>query len=189
MQKSSQKITPGSPLDEEAPECSPSTAATLQISRNPAGRFKKVTKTARYQAFAQDKIFPASINLSRKSHKIITKNVVPSLQKGAGNAPRLMKQELGKMHQKQHFWERFKSALIHKSLGLILAMFSADLVGYFFEQRRASNLWGITAKGEIVSHETFTVIIFIVEFIIAMVVFTLTDHYLDEFKQRRQKNK
>ena len=161
--------------------------------RNSAGRFQKISKSTiikeKIKQSASENLIPGTIEAGRMGKDILKEKVVPGLQQGAKSAPKIMRQELGRMHTRQHFWERFKSALMHKSLGLILAMFSADIVGSFFETRRAGNLWGMTSRGQLVSDETFAVMIFVVEFVIALLVFTLTDFYMEEWRERRAADK
>ena len=165
----------------------------MKNTTHQAGRFNKVKKRdvlkAKIKQTGTEQIIPTTLEAGRASKEIWVEKVVPSIQKSAKATPKVVAQELGKMHQRQHFWERIKSALMHKSLGLILAMFSADIVSHFFETRRAGNLWGLTSQNRLVSDETFAMLTFIVEFVIALVVFTISDFYLEEWRNKRHQKR
>ena len=66
-------------------------------------------------------------------------------------------------------------------------MLSAEVVGTFFEVRSFNNLWGLFPQRQLVSDTTFSMISFGVEFVVALTVFTLTEHYLGEFREWRQR--
>lgn len=144
---------------------------------------QKVTKQV--SATTTQTIVPLGLLAAEKSLKAIDEKVVPAIQKGTEKAPKVMVEEVKKMHEQQHFLSRFQSTLVHKSLGLLLAMLSAHMVGSFFETRRINNLWGLASKKQVLSDEVFAALLFSVEFFVALVVFTLTDHYYDRWKARR----
>ena len=154
-----------------------------KVMRQSASQAQKITHKVAATIFQT--IVPLGLLAAEKSLKTIDKKVVPAIQKGTEKAPKVMVEEVKKMHEQQHFWSRFQSTLVHKSLGLLLAMLSANIVGSFFETRRINNLWGLASKKQLLSDETFAVLLFSVEFFVALVVFTLTDYYYDRWKVRR----
>ncbi len=154
-----------------------------KVMRQSASRAQKITH--KVAATISKTILPLSLLVAEKSLKTIDQKVVPAIQKGTEKAPKLMVEEVKKMHVQQHFWSRFQSTLVHKSLGLLLAMLSANIVENFFETRRINNLWGLASKKQLLSDEVFAVLLFSVEFFVALVVFTLTDHYYDRWKSGR----
>lgn len=130
-------------------------------------------------------IIPGTLHYGRKGKALYRDSVIP----GVRLLSRPLKKELLKIHRKQNLLEKFRLTLLHKGLGLYLAILSAKMVGNFFEVRSANNLWGIFPQEQLVSHTTFAAISFSVEFIVALTVFTLSDHYLEEFRQWRKQRK
>jgi len=67
-----------------------------------------------------------------------------------------------------------------------MAMVSAKLVESFVEVREFGNLWGLLATRPVVSETTYEILSFVIEFFVALLAFTLTEHYQDEYRQRKQ---
>ena len=78
-------------------------------------------------------------------------------------------------------------ALASNGIGLLMGMLSAQLVSRYFEVRSIHNLWGLFSRETLVSANTYNVLCFGLEFIVALVVFTLTDHFIDEVRSRRER--
>lgn len=87
---------------------------------------------------------------------------------------------------RNHAWlQRCGSTLNKKAIGLGIAMLSAKMVSNMVETRQVSNLWGLLANRPVVSETTFTVLIFVVEYVVALIVFALIDHYVAAYQRRR----
>ena len=54
------------------------------------------------------------------------------------------------------------------------------------EVQEFGNLWGLLATRPVVSESTYEILSFTAEFFIALIVFTLTEHFLDEYRQRKK---
>lgn len=66
-----------------------------------------------------------------------------------------------------------------------MAISSAKIVEYFVEKREINNLWGLLASRPTVSDTTFEILCFLAEFLVALIVFTLTEHYLTSLRNRQ----
>ncbi len=64
-----------------------------------------------------------------------------------------------------------------------MAMLAARIVQNFVEVSEFSNLWGLLASRPVVTETTYEVLNFGVEFIIALITFTLTEHYISEYRK------
>jgi hypothetical protein len=64
-------------------------------------------------------------------------------------------------------------------------MLSAKMVSQMVETRQVTNLWGLLADRPVVSETTFTVLIFTVEYVVALIVFAFIDHYVAVYQRRR----
>ncbi len=69
-----------------------------------------------------------------------------------------------------------------------MAMLTGKIVQSYVEVEQFSNLWGLIATRPVVSESTYEVLSFTVEFFIALLVFTLTEHYLSEYRKRKKEN-
>ena len=67
-----------------------------------------------------------------------------------------------------------------------MAMLASKIVQNQVEVREFGNLWGIFATRPVVSESAYEVLSFTAEFFIALIVFTLTEHFLDEYRQRKK---
>ena len=93
--------------------------------------------------------------------------------------------EVIKIHNKQDWFKRCSTTLIDNAAGLGMAMLAGNIVQNQFEVREFGNLWGLLATRPVVSEATYEVLSFSAEFIIALIVFTLTEHFLDERRQKK----
>jgi len=66
-----------------------------------------------------------------------------------------------------------------------MAILASKIVQNHVEVQEFSNLWGLLATRPIVSESTYEILSFAVEFFVALIVFTLTKHYLEEYRQRK----
>ena len=73
--------------------------------------------------------------------------------------------------------------------GLVMAMSSTKIIEHFVETREMENLWGLLATRPVVSETTFEVLGFLAEFIVALVVFTVTEHYYRSFHHRHRESR
>ncbi|MCW8854826.1 MAG: hypothetical protein OQK76_04135 [Gammaproteobacteria bacterium] len=96
------------------------------------------------------------------------------------------KNELVKIHNSQHWYKRCSKTMFENSIGLAMAMISTKIVQHFVEVREFSNLWGFFATRPVVSEATYETLSFLMEFIVALVVFTLSDHYFTEIRHKEQ---
>lgn len=134
-------------------------------------------------SFIKNLVLPGTLHYGRKGKALYHSTLEP----GVKRVSRPIKNELLKIHRKRNLLDKFRVTLIHKGLGLYLAMISAGFVGHFIEVRSANNLWGLLPQRQLVSESVFSVISFGVEFIVALTIFTIAEHYLDEFRQWRQR--
>ncbi|MDX9741836.1 MAG: hypothetical protein RBT81_11755 [Gammaproteobacteria bacterium] len=73
---------------------------------------------------------------------------------------------------RRHAWLQHCGSTLHKkAIGLGIAMLSARLVGNMVETRQVSNLWGLLASRPLVSDTTFSILVFAVEYAVALLVF------------------
>ncbi|MDH5766782.1 MAG: hypothetical protein OEZ38_12275 [Gammaproteobacteria bacterium] len=103
--------------------------------------------------------------------------VLPVTQKGA----RFTKNEFLKIHQKKNWFKRCGKTMVENSIGLTMAILSTKVVQHFVEVREFSNLWGLFATRPVVSEATYETISFIIELVIALLVFTISEHIFEEF--------
>lgn len=136
------------------------------------GKFKSILCTA---------ILPWSAKCVAKSKSFCINKLVPCLYTGT----RLVKHEFIRIHEKQNWFQRCGATFTGNAIGLSMAMLSTKIVEHFVEVREMSNLWGLLASRPVVSETTYEVFSFTVEFIIALIVFTLTEHFYEELMQKR----
>lgn len=136
-------------------------------------------------SFVKESVIPGTLHYGRKGKTLYHNRIVP----GVKRVSRPIKNELIKIHRKRNLLDKFRVTLIHKGLGLYLAMISAGFVGRFIEVRSVNNLWGLFPGRQLVSESTFSIVSFGVEFLVALTVFTITEHYLGEFREWRQRQK
>ena len=93
--------------------------------------------------------------------------------------------EILKIHNRENWFKRCGSTVLDNAAGLGMAMLTGRIVQNYVEVQQFSNLWGLLATRPVVSENTYEILSFAVEFIIALIVFTLTEHYLAEYRQRK----
>jgi hypothetical protein len=99
---------------------------------------------------------------------------------------RFIRGELKKVHHRENWFKRCGTTLIDNAAGLGMAMLAGKIVQNTVEVKQFSNLWGLLATRPVVSESTFEILSFGVEFFIALIVFTLTEHFIAEYRQRKK---
>jgi len=128
-----------------------------------------------------EQIYPGSNKCLIKGVSVYKKSLSPRIKKVSS----CVRQEIVKIHKKQNWFKRCGVTLFDNGAGLGMAMLSSKIVEDNVEVEQFSNLWGLLATRPVVSESTYEVLSFTVEFIIALIVFTLTEHYLAEYRQRK----
>ena len=128
------------------------------------------------------KIIPQSKKYAILGVKICNEKLLPNFHKGS----KVVGHEILKIHKKQNWAKRFSMTMLDNSAGLSMAMISAKLVEEVVEVSEFSNLWGLLATRPVVTETTYEVLSFIVEFFVALLAFTLTEYYRDEYRQNKK---
>ena len=115
--------------------------------------------------------------------KICKEKLIPGICTGSS----LIKKEIIKIHQKKHWFNRCSNTMSGNAIGLGTAMLSTKVVEHFVEVREMSNLWGLLASRPVVSGTTYEILSFFAEFSIALIVFTLAEHFYEEYRQHKRK--
>jgi hypothetical protein len=125
-------------------------------------------------------------------HKAVQKKVIEVARKGCHHAKPLahtggcyLRDQAKKIHQRENWSRRCSVTLIDNSAGLAMGMLAGHIVQSSVEVSQFSNLWGLLASKPVVSESTYQVMSFSVEFGITVVVFTLTEHFINEYRQKR----
>ncbi|MDH5710094.1 MAG: hypothetical protein OEZ15_00300 [Gammaproteobacteria bacterium] len=127
------------------------------------------------------RLIPQSKKYTVLGIKAYNEKLAPNIQKSS----KLVADELLKIHQKQNWAKRFAFTMMDNSAGLGMAMVSAKLVENFVEVREFGNLWGLLATRPVVSETTYEVLSFLMEFFVALIAFTITEHYQEEYRQKK----
>ena len=127
-------------------------------------------------------IIPQSKKYIKLSINIYKEKLAPHIHKNSS----CIRDEIVKIHKKQNWFKRCSSTLIDNAAGLGMAMLAGKLVQNQFEVEEFSNLWGLLATRPVVNESTYEILSFSAEFFIALIVFTLTEHFLDEYQQRKK---
>ncbi|HEY9051246.1 MAG TPA: hypothetical protein VIQ03_06855 [Gammaproteobacteria bacterium] len=127
-------------------------------------------------------IVPLSAKCAALGKAFCMNKLVPCLYIGT----RLVKHEFIRIHEKQNWFQRCGATFAGNAIGLSMAMLSTKVVEHFVEVREMSNLWGLLASRPVVNETTYEVFSFVVEFAIALIVFTLTEHFYEELMQKRE---
>ncbi|MDH5386912.1 MAG: hypothetical protein OEY06_00520 [Gammaproteobacteria bacterium] len=143
------------------------------ISINSAVRCKQLFVT---------QLVPQSKKYTILGVRICKEKLLPNFHKGS----KVVGQEILKIHKKQNWAKRFSMTMLDNSAGLSMAMISAKLVEEVVEVGEFSNLWGLLATRPVVSETTYEVLSFIVEFFVALLAFTLTEYYRDEYRESKK---
>lgn len=116
------------------------------------------------------------------SYDVTRHRILPAV----GDGTRRLKGEMANIHRQQNWLERCSTTFAGNAAGLGVAMLSTRLVESMVEKRQLSNMWGIFAKHPVVSETTFEVLSFVVEFLLGLIVFTITEYYVGEYQRRRK---
>jgi len=128
------------------------------------------------------KVIPQSKKYTALGIKTYNEKLAPNIHKGSSKVGA----ELLKIHKKQNWFLRFGMTMADNSAGLGMAMLSTKILENFVEVESFSNLWGLLATHPVVSEATYETLSFTVEFIVALLVFTLTEHYIDEYRKSKK---
>ena len=114
--------------------------------------------------------------------KIYQEKLVPCIHKSSS----CIKQEVVKIHNKQNWFKRCGITVIDNAAGLAMAMLAGKIVQNQVEVKEFGNLWGLLATRPVVSESTYEILSFTAEFLIALIVFTLTEHYIEEYRKKKK---
>jgi hypothetical protein len=114
--------------------------------------------------------------------KIYEVKLAPHIHKSSS----CISDEIVKIHKKQNWFKRCGSTVIDNAAGLGMAMLAGKVVQNQVEVQEFGNLWGLLATRPVVNESTYEILSFTAEFFIALIVFTLTEHFLDEYRQRKK---
>jgi hypothetical protein len=114
--------------------------------------------------------------------KVYKENLAPHIHKSSST----IRHEVVKIHNKQNWFKRCGNTMIDNTIGLGMAMLAGKIVQNQVEVQGFGNLWGLLATRPVVSESTYEILSFSAEFFIALIVFTLTGHFLDEYRQRKR---
>lgn len=157
-------------------------AAVSEVENLQQGRLAPAVR--RGQALVQrlrTGLWPALQQGGCRAYAFLRGRVVPATCHGA----RCMCREAVTIYRSHNWLQRCGSTLNKKAIGLGIAMLSAKMVSQMVETRQVTNLWGLLADRPVVSETTFTVLIFTVEYVVALLVFALIDHYVAAYQRRR----
>lgn len=113
---------------------------------------------------------------------IYKEKLVPHIHKSSS----CISDEIVKIHKKQNWFKRCGATVIDNAIGLGMAMLAGKIVQNQVEVQAFNNLWGLLATRPVVSESTYEILSFTVEFFIALIVFTATEHFLEEYRQRKK---
>jgi hypothetical protein len=142
------------------------------------------SSACRCQQLLVTKIIPQSKRYTALGIKIYHEKLAPNINKGSTKVGH----ELLKIHKKQNWFKRFGFTMLDNSAGLGMAMFSTKIIENFVEVESFGNLWGLLATHPVVSEATYEILSFAVEFFVALLAFTLTEHYQEEYRHRKNNN-
>ena len=127
-------------------------------------------------------IIPQSRRCLILGQKIYKEKLAPHIHKSKS----CISDEVVKIHKKQNWFKRCSTTVIDNAAGLGMAMLAGKIVQNQVEVQELGNLWGLLATRPVVSESTYEILSFSAEFFIALIVFTLTEHFLDEYRQRKK---
>lgn len=105
-----------------------------------------------------------------------------------GTGSKRLKGELAKIHQQQNWMQRCSTTFGGNAAGLGMAMLSTKVMQSLVETRDASNLWGLLAEHPVVSETTYEVLSFTVEYLLGLIIFTITEYYIGEYRRKREES-
>lgn len=139
-------------------------------------------QTEKEKAVIVKRVFTRSRQCIVSGINIYRQKLAPYIHKGSC----YLANEIVKIHSKQNWFKRCSITLFDNAAGLAMAMLAGNIVQNSFEVEQFSNLWGLLATRPVVSETTYEVLSFAVEFLIALIVFTLTEHYIEEYRRRKK---
>ena len=159
-----------------------STTADKMIPGNSFNARQRVNDTAKCMTYTGRLVIAISKECIIEGAGLYRTRLAPIIHKSSG----FVRQEAIEIHHRQNWFKRCGVTLFDNALGLGIAMLAARIVQDQVEVEHFSNLWGLLATRPVVSESTYELINFGVEFVIALIVFTLTEHYLEEFRARKK---
>lgn len=129
-----------------------------------------------------ERVWPGIKSWLGRVYVIMRQRVVPAVGSGSTR----IKGELVKIHRQQNWRQRCSTTLTGNAAGLGMALLSAKVVESLVETREASNLWGLLADRPVVSETTFEVLSFSIEYLLGLIVFTITEYYIAEYRRKRE---
>ncbi len=113
---------------------------------------------------------------------VLRQRLLPAVGRGSVR----LKGELVKIHREQNWMQRCSATFTGNAAGLGMAMLSTRVVESMVETRELSNMWGLFADRPVVSETTFEILSFTVEFLLALIVFTITEYYVVQYQRKRE---
>lgn len=153
----------------------PERKETQRALAEPRGRWERLRRGL------GEVVWPVIRQLFAGANQLLRTRLLPVVGSGAAR----LRSEAVKIHHSQNWVQRCSSTLGGNAAGLAVAMLSTRVVESMVETRGASNLWGLLADRPIVSESTFQVLSFAVEYLLALIVFAITEYYIDEYRRRR----
>ena len=150
----------------------------IPIAKNLCGK-----STAKCRQVIVKLIIPQSKKCYIFGVKVYKEKLAPHIRKSSS----CISGEIVKIHKKQNWFKRCGSTIIDNAAGLGMAMLAGKIVQNQVEVQEFSNLWGLLANRPVVSENTYEVLSFTAEFFIALIVFTLTEHFIDEYRRRKKR--
>lgn len=152
----------------------------------PENRIAKLQKQGRhlFNLIAQglrERLWPMAKRGMERGYQVTRNHLMPSISSGT----RRIRGELANIHRQQNWLQRFSNTFAGNAAGLGVAMLSTKLLESMVEKRQFSNMWGLFAEHPVVSETTFEVLSFGMEFLVGLVVFTVTEYYVAEYQRRR----
>ena len=129
-----------------------------------------------------DLVVPQSRRCAKLSKQFCTSCLIPVLVSSAHS----FKREVVNIHKQQNWLKRMSLTFGGNAVGLVMAMSSTRIIENFVEVRGISNLWGLMAARPVVSDTTYEILSFLIEFVVALIVFTVAEHYYNVFQQRHE---
>lgn len=135
----------------------------------------------RILAVIRERVWPGIKSWIWAVYRLMRQRVLPAV----GSGSKRVKGELVRIHHQQNWVQRCSTTLAGNAAGLAMAMLSTKLVASMVETREASNLWGVLADHPVVSERTYEVLSFGVEYLLGLIVFTITEFYIAEYRRKQ----
>lgn len=137
--------------------------------------------TEKFSIFIMHSLIPKTREYAQLTHTLAQQKLLPYTRQKL----HATKTVLLTLHSKQHWAKRCGRTMFENSIGLAMAMLSTKIVQHFVEVREFSNLWGLFATRPVVSEATYETLNFSIEFVIALMVFTMSEHLFDKYRNRQ----